>query len=309
MPKTFNSSGVGGANCEWLIGLDNDASNGNLTEFVGLGTTFTPDNSGSQANTSGSYGWGFTLDFSGTNFTNYGFGVSPTLPFNAGSGHAWTLFIAFNGIASPGVTHGTVYFLSQSTSVIGSALPDIVINSTVGAYTPSMVSGSTAEANGTSAGSATAFWVAISGGYGNSSPNDNWQIYQGSSTPAGSATVSNTGSNISLARIGGVNGQGSFGGTCGLAYVAKFNTILSGADIASLGSSLTGSGAFSLITLPGSGGPPPSQFFLDAPLAGLAAIIGRREKIRRQGHDLKIERSWRQDKQSRIFLPEYKRAA
>jgi hypothetical protein len=57
---------------------------------------------------------------------------------------------------------------------------------------------------------------------------------------------------------------------------------------------------------PSGGSSHPSQFFLSsalAPLGALSWIIGRRNKL------AGVRRSWRQDQKSRLFLPEYKRAA
>jgi hypothetical protein len=61
-----------------------------------------------------------------------------------------------------------------------------------------------------------------------------------------------------------------------------------------------------ILLTPSGGSSHPSQFFLSsalAPLGALSWIIGRRNKL------AGVRRSWRQDQKSRLFLPEYKRAA
>lgn len=55
------------------------------------------------------------------------------------------------------------------------------------------------------------------------------------------------------------------------------------------------------------GGVPPSQFFLGAvlPLAPLSWIIRRRQQLQKEGRETQPRRSWRWNKRSRLFLPQF----
>jgi len=303
--QTFNPSGPGGPTCISLIGVG--TSSGAVKDFVTPSNTLTQDTGAPGGPTgSGTYGPDFRL-YTKDSFDEYGWTLGTPPSFAGGTGQPGvTAFIAFNTIGSPGAS-SSFYLYEQNATTLGS-YATIAFKASVGALTPIVTAGSTNKLTGTAQGAGTAFTVAASGSFGAS---NTWSLYINGALSTSSALV-NTGATAPIGRIGGQNGQGNLGGSTGvgIAYAAFFNSVLSSTDISNLHASLTGGGAFGLLTPGTPSTQSHSQFFLDnarpnlpalaaAPLAGLGWLIERRNRVPRE--------EWQQDKNSRLFLPSWVR--
>jgi len=238
--NTFNPSGVQAANCLSLIGPDADGSG--PYDFVTPANVLTQD-AGGGPNGSGTYGNDFQLKKTGS-FSEAGYTLGTPFSFPGGSGGTGTsVFIAFSSIAADLSSSFPLY--SVTAGSYGSYLTALFKSSV--SNTPLANSGSTSKLTGTAVSTGVAFTVAMTADpFGTTAK---WNLYQNGSLVTGPTTIANVGSTANVAHLGGVSGQGAL--TCNIAYIAFFQTALSSTDVSNLHASLTGGGAFSLITTGG----------------------------------------------------------
>lgn len=298
--QTFNSSysfggsgGTAGACCYFCFGVG--VNSGNALDFGPNGATLSLDSMGTGPSTSGTYGGALRLRKSGSSSV-YGYTVSGLPNFSSGSGQSVAVFIAFNQIVT--AASNIEYLLSNSSTTLGSGIPSIAFSGSVGSGLEPYLNISTSNhlSSGQDFSTGVAHSMCAVSTYGN-----NFTFYVDGSSVATGSNSGYGGTAQNIGRFGGVNGDGYIEmDIFVIAYFVASSTsdVLNATDVSNLHSSLTGGNAFALWTLPPPPVVPPSQFFLGAaPLAGLSWMIDRRNRVPQE------EKSWRQDKHSRLFLP------
>lgn len=250
--QTFNggyslNGGLASAVCNLLVGVG--VSSGSVLDFSPSAATLTIV-TGETAPSPGTYGQGFWLSKKDS-FHMYGYTVAGVPTFNANAGTSCALFMAVNEIALAANTNAQLVVASAASA---GSFPGIQFASTVGSGLQPLlnVGGTNKLSSGDTLTTGTPHSLCIV-----STNTGNFTFYVDGSQVA---QVANTGSGSSaqtIGRLGSVDGQGSM--TLQLAYLAYFSAasgpgdVLSAANVLALHNSLTGSGAFALVT-GGSGG-------------------------------------------------------
>lgn len=248
--KTWNNTGFwANAKAIWTLNDDSLGTSASVVELVN-GDTITPDG-GVTANTSGTYGYGFNIN-ADASFNSNGYTLTTGVNFQAGAGGwgvtGWTIFVALNAFTTS-VTSGTLYLFSQSKTVVGA---NTIRVSSAAPTTPVLAFGSVSEVTGNAGGTNAAFNVVGTGAYGTS---QTWTLYQNGASVGTPATLTNTGSNVTVQRLGGVTGQAKTTAVS-VFCIAIFEGQIGSTDMATLVASLTGSGNCVLWTTAAA---PPSQ--------------------------------------------------
>ncbi|MGH8221053.1 MAG: hypothetical protein ACREUT_21170 [Steroidobacteraceae bacterium] len=241
MAKAFNSSGVEAGSCVLLIGVDSD--NETVKDFSPTGAALTQDAGGS-APANGTYGYGFQITEKDSD-NDYGYSVSGGPSVNGAA--ATSIFIAYNEIAAADA-EGTYFFPNSSISAQLNAVQILFQEIVGGGLQPELaVEGNALLPSGVDLTTGTPHSIACVSEYGGP-----WGIYIDGSVAASGSNPGYGGASTTIGRIGNLAGQGSM--AANICYLAYFDTSLSATDVANLHASLSGGGAFSLISLPAGAG-------------------------------------------------------
>lgn len=272
-----------------------DPSNSAVVDVANSGVSFTRNASGTtNVVSSGTYGDGWGIDGDGS-FTCWGWaaagipaslgpaGVS-LIPGNS-TNPDLSIFVALNSFTSAA---NNAYFVDNGGSVqmtqVGVSGGKDVLYENAG----TILGTGTQTLPTASAFTLLSTWVYNGGANGGN------VYYNGSTTADLSVTAGPNGSGSTMANLGTTSGQGSL--KCSVFALVLFDSILTGSDFQRLTTSLTGGGAFALISssapvTPGpvisngklllSNGKPVISGLLPLgiPLGALSWIIGRRNRL------------------------------
>lgn len=243
--NSFNSSGPGASLCQSLIMVDpsggvwdyvsGNPSSPSATQLTADGSLATPQTA------SGTYGTGFRLSKNGTTQT-YGWTLGTGINLNAGSGNTTSVFIAVNSLTNG--ANQTPVFVVATTSSAG-AFPTIGFSNSIGSGLQPCIfeNGSEKQASGDTLSTATAYSLALVDKF-----NGARAIYIDGSVAASGTNASIGANSQTINHIG--NGSSPTGAMdCYVFCIAIFQGDAS-SNFLTYHNSLTGSGAFSLITQP-----------------------------------------------------------
>jgi len=265
-----------------------DPSTSNVVDVANSGVTFTRNASGTtNVVSSGTYGQGWGIDGDGA-YTCWGWAASG-IPASLGPaavplipGYSTypdlSVFIAVNSFTS---ATNIAYFVDNGGSLqmlqagVSGGKDALYENASVIAGTGTQVLPTTSPFTLLST------WVYDGGANGGN------VYYNGSTTADLSVTAGPNGSGNTMQNLGTTSGQGSL--KCSVFALVIFDSVLTGSDFQRLTSSLTGSGAFALISAPAvkrgvisNGKALISNGKAVISMAPLAWIIERRERLSRQ---------------------------